>query len=84
MIKQHIMSVMATGAVFALGLAIIVGYDRLVATINTPLRLPAVLQPGLDAVSRSPLVANSGWIALSILVTALSAMFSTRWAARRQ
>jgi hypothetical protein len=71
-------------AVFALGLAIIVGYDRLVATINTPLRLPAVLQPGLDAVSRSPLVANSGWIALSILVTALSAMFSTRWAARRQ
>ena len=69
-------------ATFALVAAVILGFDRLIATVDTPLRLPAALQSWLEAASRSPLVTNSGWIALAVLLTLASVMFSMRYASR--
>jgi hypothetical protein len=63
----------------ALVSAVILGFDRLVAAVDTPLRLPAAL----EAASRSSLVANSGWIGLAVLLTLASVMFSLRYASGR-
>lgn len=62
--------------------AIILGFNQLVAAI-TVAPLPAALQIWLEAAMRSPLIAESGWIALAVLLTLVSVKLSMRFVSRK-
>ena len=62
--------------------AIILGFNQLVAAINVA-PLPAAFQIWLEAAMRSPLIAESGWIALAVLLTLVSVKLSMRFVSRK-
>jgi hypothetical protein len=62
--------------------AIILGFNQLVAAI-TVAPLPAAFQIWLEAAMRSPLIAESGWIALAVLLTLVSVNLSMRFVSRK-
>ena len=68
-------------AVVAFVSAVTLGFDQLVAFIAAP-PVPAV-QKFLDAAVKSPLIAESGWILLAVLLTLLSVDLSMRFVSRK-
>jgi hypothetical protein len=62
--------------------AIILGFNQLVAAI-TVAPLPAAFQTRLEAAMRSPLIAESGWITLAVLLTLVSVKLSIHFVSRK-
>ena len=69
-------------AVVAFVSAVILGFDQLRAFIAVPL-VPAAVQKWLDTAVKSPLIAESGWIVLAVLLTLLSMKLSIRFVSHK-
>jgi hypothetical protein len=68
-------------AVVAFVAAVILGFDQLHALVAVP-TFPAV-QKWLERAANSPLLAQSGWILLAVLLTLLSLDLSMRFVSRK-
>lgn len=64
--------------VIALMSAIVLGFNQLVAAVSVP-PLPAAFQAWIEAAMRSPLIAESGWIAMAVLLSWVSVKFSMQF-----
>ena len=69
-------------AVVAFVSAVILGFNQLLAFSAVPL-VPAAVQKWLDTAVKSPLIAESGWIVLAVLLTLLSMKLSIRFVSHK-